>query len=316
MVRPAATVSRLKVGWVSTAPGDGRTCDQCAALSDGRVRVWQTAAMAGNPGAHFGKELRQERLAHGWGLDELAKVTAISVGHLSRIETGKRPPTGQVAIACDKAFPARRGWFLRFYEDLQTWAETPSWFKPFGEHEMTTETIRSWSPSVLNGLLQTEEYARAQIGLFPDISPEQVTERVASRLARQNRVLFRDNPPKAHFLVDITSLQRMPARLKAGQLRHLLEVAALPHVVTQVVPVCWHAGMSGGFIMTDSAAYAEEVHTGQVYGNGDETVRSLAQRFDSIKYEAMRVSESQALIREMLERDRLAKVKLLKRQRR
>ena len=242
-------------------------------------------------------------------------MSGISIGHLSRIENGKRPPTEQVAMACDNAFPERRGWFLRFYHELQTWAETPSWFKPFGEHEMATATIRSWSPNVVDGLLQTEEYARAQIGLFPGVSKDQVDDRVANRMARQQRVLYRENPPTAHFLVDITSLQRMPASFRTAQLCHLLETAALPNVTIQVVPVCWHSGMSGGFILTDRAGYAEAVHAGQVHGD-DETVGALASRFDSIRSEAMRASESATLIREMLAHERLAKVKLLKRQRR
>ena len=135
-------------------------------------------------------------------------------------------------------------------------------------------------------------------------------------MARQQRVLHRDNPPKALFLVDITSLQRMPEHFRAAQWSHLLEAAELPHVTIQVVPVCWHSGMSGGFILTDSAAYAEAVHAGQVYGGDDETVGSLASRFDSIRTEAMRASESATLIREMLTNERLAKVNLLKRQRR
>jgi hypothetical protein len=33
------------------------------------------------------------------------------VGHLSRIENGKRLPTGNLAAACNAAFPERRGWF-------------------------------------------------------------------------------------------------------------------------------------------------------------------------------------------------------------
>jgi transcriptional regulator with XRE-family HTH domain len=272
--------------------------------------------MAGNPGSYFGKQVKKERLARGWGLAELAKATGLSEAHWSRIENGRRPPTKDTADASDKAFPDRKGWFVEYYFELQTWAETPAWFKPFGEHEMSTTTIRSWSPNVVDGLLQDEDYARAQIGLFPNITKEQVDERVANRLARQHRVLFRDDPPQAHFLVDITSLQRMPGQLRSGQLRHLLDVAGLPNVVLQVVPVCWHAGMSGGFILTDTAAYAEQVQNGQVYGIGDEMVRSLASRFDSIRTEAMRASESAALIREMLYRERLAKVHLLKRQRR
>lgn len=272
--------------------------------------------MTGNPGSYFGKQVKKERLARGWGLDELARVTGIDGGHWSRIENGKRPPTVKIAGACDKAFPERKDWFIEYYFELQTWAETPAWFKPFSEHEMNTTTIRAWSPLAVHGLLQTEGYATAQMSLYPDITPERVAELVANRMARQHRVLFCDGPPHAHFLIDITSLRRMPANIKHGQLRHLLKVAALPHVVIQVVPECWHSGMSGGFILTDTAAYAESTVTGQTYGTGDETVETLAKRFDSIRTEAMRSSESLALIREMIGSERLAHEQLLKRQRR
>jgi transcriptional regulator with XRE-family HTH domain len=272
--------------------------------------------MAGNPGSYFGKQVKKERLARSWGLDDLARSTGINPPHWSRIENGRRPPTENVAKAADRAFPERKGWFLEYYFELQTWAETPAWFKPFSEYEMNTTTIRAWSPLAVHGLLQTEAYATAQMSLYPDITPERVAELVANRMARQHRVLFRDAPPHAHFLIDITSLRRMPANIKHGELRHLLKVAALPHVVIQVVPECWHTGMSGGFILTDTAAYAESTVTGQVYGTGDETVETLAKRFDSIRTEAMRSSESLALIREMIGRERLAHEQLLKRQRR
>jgi hypothetical protein len=101
----------------------------------------------------------------------------------------------------------------------------------------------------------------------------------------------------------------------AGQLRHLLEVAALPNVTIQVVPECWHGGLPGGFVVADRAAYVESLITGQVYAD-EETVSSLADCFDTIRAETMRASESTALIREMLARERLAKVQLLKRNRR
>jgi hypothetical protein len=133
-------------------------------------------------------------------------------------------------------------------------------------------------------------------------------------MARQKRVLFRDDPPRAWFLVDITSLRRMPANspIMAAQLRHLLEVSDLPNVTIQIVPECVHAGLVGGFIVADGAAYAESVHAGQVYAD-QETITAMNARFDSIRSEAMRSSESLALIREMLARERLAKVNLLKR---
>jgi transcriptional regulator with XRE-family HTH domain len=271
--------------------------------------------MAGNPGAYFGTELQRERLSHSWSLDDLAKETGISAAHLSRIENGKRPATEAVAIACDKAFAARKGWFHRYWSALQTWTETPSWFKPWQDYELHASTLRSWSPGVIDGLLQAESYAHAQIALRPDVTQAEINDRVANRMTRQQLVLFRDPPPRAHFLVSLASLRDMPRKLAPSQLGHLLEVAALPNVTIQVVPGLWHAGMSGGFLLTDTAAWAEGVHTGQVHAD-TETFSSLDMRFDSIRHEAMRVSESLALVREMIDRERLAKVQLLKRQRR
>jgi transcriptional regulator with XRE-family HTH domain len=271
--------------------------------------------VTGNPGSYFGTELQRERLGNSWSLDELARETGISAAHLSRIENGKRPATEAVAIACDKAFSARKGWFHRYWSALQTWTETPSWFKPWQDYELHASTLRSWSPGVVDGLLQVESYARAQIGLRPDATQDKIDDRVANRMTRQHLVLFREAPPRAHFLVSLASLRDMPRKLVPGQLGHLLEVAALPNVTVQVVPGFWHAGMSGGFLLTDTVAWAEGVHTGQVHAD-EKTFSSLAMRFDSIRHEAMRVSESLTLLREMIARERLAKVQLLQRQRR
>jgi transcriptional regulator with XRE-family HTH domain len=58
--------------------------------------------------------MRKERLARGWSLAEFAQRTGINAGHLSRIENGKRPPTENVAAACDVAFPERKGWFTEY----------------------------------------------------------------------------------------------------------------------------------------------------------------------------------------------------------
>ena len=268
--------------------------------------------MDDNPASHFGRQLKKERLARGWSLDDLARETGVNAAHLSRIENGHRPPTEKVARACDQAFPGRKGWYYEYWSDLQRWSEVPSWFRPWAEYEMSATAMRTWSPVVMPGLLQTEEYAAALVSVSPKVTPDKVAERVANRLARQKRVLFRDDPPRASFLIGITSLRSMPPRIMTGQLRHLLEVAALPNITIQVVPECWHGGLPGGFIVADRAAYVESLFAGQVYAD-EETVSSLADCFDTIRAETMRASESAALIREMLARERLAKVQLLKR---
>lgn len=268
--------------------------------------------MNDNPASHFGRQLKKERLARGWSLDDLARNTGVNAAHLSRIENGHRPPTENVARACDKAFPGRKGWYYEYWSDLQRWSEVPSWFRPWAEYEMSATVIRTWSPVVMPGLLQSEDYAAALVSVSPKVTPDKVAERVANRMARQKRVLFRDDPPRAWFLVGITSLRNMPAHIMTGQLRHLLEVSALPNITVQVVPECWHGGLPGGFIVADRAAYVESLFAGQVYAD-EETVSSLGDCFDTIRAETMRASESTTLIREMLARERLAKIQLLKR---
>ena len=80
---------------------------------------------------------------------------------------------------------------------------------------------------LIPGLFQTPDYARVWLESLPGVTPGKVEERLKGRMARQQRVLFRDDPPEAWFLVSITSLRNMPADVAGGQLRHLLEVASL-----------------------------------------------------------------------------------------
>ena len=131
----------------------------------------QTVSMTGkpsNPVSHFGKQLKKERLAHGWSLPELSQRTGIDAGHLSRIENGKRPPTEAIARACDAVFPERKGWFSEYYEDSRTWA--PPGFRSWAEYEDKAPRLSVWSPGVIHGLLQTEDYARALLDTAPGVT--------------------------------------------------------------------------------------------------------------------------------------------------
>lgn len=66
--------------------------------------------------------------------------------------------------------------------------------------------LRDWWPSIVSGLLQTEDYASALLRTYPGVSDEVVAVRLANRMERQRRVLMRDNPPLSWFLVDQLSL--------------------------------------------------------------------------------------------------------------
>ena len=152
-----------------------------------------------NPVRYFGRQVRKERLAAGWTLAEFGQRTGYDPAHLSRIESGKRPATEVLAQLCDQVFPHRAGWFSEFYEESRTWIATPPWFRNYVSHEQRALTLRNWFPSLLDGLLQTEDYAREILAVSPGVTDDEVNARLAARMKRQV-ILTRDDPPAAWFL--------------------------------------------------------------------------------------------------------------------
>ena len=112
---------------------------------------------------------------------------------------------------------------------------------------------------------------------------------LAGRMERQERVMGRDSPPSAWFVIDELSLYREVGSPKAmaAQLRRLLEVAAMPKVAVQVLPAVAHPVNASGFLMADDAVWIEHAAGGFV--NTDEpTVSALAVRFDTLRGECYR----------------------------
>jgi transcriptional regulator with XRE-family HTH domain len=252
----------------------------------------------GNPATHFGRQMKKERVSRGWTLRDLSARTGINFSHLGRIENGHRPPTELVASACDRVFPERRGWFSEYYAELATWSEVPAGFKDWTELEDKSATLRVWSPGIVHGLLQTEDYARALLMTYPGVSAETVAARLAARMARQERLFGRD--VLALFVVDVLSLCRLvgSAEVMAGQMRRLGEVAAMPNATLQMLPAVAHPTGSE-IILSDDAAYAEHSAGGFVYGG--ETVTGLARLFDSLRAECQAASSTRALLGRMAE---------------
>ena len=254
-------------------------------------------ANSGNNSAtgHFGRQMRKERLAHGWTLREFADKTGIDFTTLSRIENGRRPPNEKVAAACDRVFPERRGYFTDLYDEMRTWA--PPGFRDWPEIEMKATHLHAWSPGVLPGLLQTERYASALLATLPGASAEAIKGRLGNRISRQQHVLHRSDPPAVRFIVDELALYRRvgDAEVMVEQLRHVAEVASLPHVTLQVLPAAAHPATASGFLVADDAAYVEHVLGGGVYTE-KQTITILAVLFDTLRNECYRVSESLAII--------------------
>ena len=87
------------------------------------------------------------------------------------------------------------------------------------------------------GLLQTEDYARAIFRTRFRITSDEIDERVAARLKRQE-ILTRDEPAALWVILDEWVLRRPVGgrHVMLEQVNRLIEAARQPHVVIEVIP--------------------------------------------------------------------------------
>ena len=127
----------------------------------------------------LGTELRKLRESNGYKLEEVAAQLGVAPSTLSRIETGKAPTKsaylnqmlemygvdepGQRQVLVDMAREGhRKGWWAA-YDDV-----LPSGFDIYVGLEEETAAVRCYEISVVPGLLQTPDYARAVLReMFP-----------------------------------------------------------------------------------------------------------------------------------------------------
>jgi transcriptional regulator with XRE-family HTH domain len=197
----------------------------------------------------LGEMLCQVRQRAGITETELARRLGWSLTTISRMENGRRPSTTtdviQYVVMC-----GLNRLELQPYVEFTRIAERKQGYYLSDEridgslqslifHESSAVHSIIYEPFVINGLLQTSEYARARIlGLNPaGIAEETVAGAVRTRMERR-QVLYLPNP--AQFTVYI---HEQVLRLRIGtdevmheQLLHLVLTAALDHVTVRIVP--------------------------------------------------------------------------------
>ncbi|MGC5011241.1 helix-turn-helix domain-containing protein [Streptosporangium sp. DT93] len=262
-----------------------------------------------SPVAFFGFELRRYRHEAGLSQEKLARRIGFALGTVSMAETGRRPPTEDFVRRCDQALGAE-GALIRIKEMMDNVAaRLPAWFRPWAEIEQAAESLRTWEPLIVPGLLQTAEYARVLFVGEPRASAEKVELDVAARLERQ-RILEREDPPMFWVVLDEGVLGRCigDGAVMTAQLDHLLEVARTPHVTIQVVPsgAGSTVGLLGGFVIAQvrglaNTAYMESAGQGQVTDRPVD-VANITIKYEAIRADALPQRASLELIREMRDR--------------
>ena len=169
-------------------------------------------------------------------------------------------------------------------------------FRSWAEYEDKATELLVWSPSFIDGLAQTEDYARALLSIHPGATDEVVATRLKGRMERQRRLL-RENGPTVGLLVDMAALYRAvgSAEIMATQCAHLAEVAKLEAVTLQVVPPV-AIPATALVILAGDSAYTENALSGSVYTD-EESVSRLRRLIITVRAEARPASESLAIIR-------------------
>ncbi|MFD5282788.1 helix-turn-helix domain-containing protein [Streptomyces rubrogriseus] len=199
-----------------------------------------------SPLDYYGWELRRQREAHGLRQGQLGDIIFCTGSLVGQIETTKKVPTRDFSERVDAAL-GTDGLFSRLI-GLVLRSQLPTWFQPYAEMEAKAAYISTYQAQLVYGLLQTEEYARAVLG----VEGGNVDEMVAARLERQ-RILQRDQPPALWVILDEAALLREIGgpEVVRGQLAHLLGFTAAPWVQIQILPLAvgQHTGMMGTFTL-------------------------------------------------------------------
>ncbi|MEV7005532.1 helix-turn-helix transcriptional regulator [Streptosporangium sp. NPDC051022] len=258
-----------------------------------------------SPSAYFGYELRKYRTAAGLSQTALASRIGYSYGLVSMTETGKRPPTDDFVNRCDEALELEGalGRLKAMIDNMAT--KIPPWFREWVEIEQNAESLRTWEPIIVPGLLQTPKYARAILSGRPKISPEILDKDLATRLERQ-KILDRDDPPMFWVVLDEGVLIRPvgDSEVMVEQLDHLLELAQHPAVAIQVLPhdARCMTGVLGAFVVAQGpglpdTVYLESSLRGETVDD-PEDVKTILMWYEAIRAESASKSSSLAIIEE------------------
>ncbi|OEU86101.1 DNA-binding protein [Streptomyces abyssalis] len=254
----------------------------------------------------FGRQLKLLRERAELTQAELGSRIGYGADHVASVERGRRIPKPEMIDAADRVLEA--GGLLSAMKEEVARARYPAFFRDAARLEAEAVELHVYDTHIINGLLQTEDYARAVFSMRrPLLDEDTVEQRLAARMARQE--IFERRPaPTLSFVIEEPVLRRPlgGSPVLRGQLEHLLLVGAKRNVEIQVMP-CGredHAGLGGPFKLLspkggEQVAYME-AQGRSTTASAREEVRSIAARHGIIRAQALTPRESLAFIEKRL----------------
>ena len=263
----------------------------------------------------LGALLRKLRLEKGLTVEQAAAQLLFSMSKLSRIETGHGVATARdIRDLCalygvtEEAERERLTSLAREGKQSGWWQSYDLDFSTYVGLEAAATELRYYQSTIVPGLLQTADYARAMIEVsVPRLTPERMDELIEVKLTRQH-VLSRAEPLRLWAVLDEAALHRVvggPA-VMAAQLGRLAQATGHPNVTVQVIPygAGAHPAMDSTFNILEfgssvpSVVYVEGL-VGWIYLDRSTEIARYQQVFEFLCSLALSPRESLELITEV-----------------
>ncbi|WP_431772802.1 helix-turn-helix domain-containing protein [Streptomyces cucumeris] len=238
--------------------------------------------------------------------DELGALMSYTGSAVSAVETCAKPPTDEFIDAAEKALDA--GGLLRSAIKYLRLERYPVYFQGFVQLEQEAVSVSSYCTQVIDGLLQTEQYARALLSSnYPPFEAEEVDQLLEGRMDRK---LLLNRKPMAlvHVVLEEAALRRKigGAEVMRQQHEQLLRYAKGSNVTLQVMPAnrAEHAGLRGPMKLIETAddtilAYMESHGESSLVSKPDK-VGVLVRRYAMMRTQALGPEESENFIKQLM----------------
>ncbi|WP_030904250.1 helix-turn-helix domain-containing protein [Streptosporangium amethystogenes] len=261
-------------------------------------------------------ELRRLRIERGLSMQEVAERMDLAAASVSRIETGRRgirprdlrafldmyevPEADRESLMALSREARQRGWWQNYGDVL------PGEYATLIGLEAEATSVRTYQQTLVPGLLQTADYARAVVAATrPGDTPEEIERRVSVRMERQKR-LADDNPLELSVVLGEGVVRQHvgTAEIIASQLKHLAEVGQRPNIMIQILPyrAGAHQAMTGSFNIVGFPApsdldviYLENMSSG-LYLEDSADVRRYVAVFDYLRAAALSPGDTTVML--------------------
>ncbi|MFL5993742.1 MAG: helix-turn-helix domain-containing protein [Streptomyces sp.] len=264
----------------------------------------------------LGAELRALRTSAGLTSGEAARLVGWHQSKVSRIETGAsgvKPADVRLLLDAYRVGDANLRELLLVLAGSDESAGRHHWwhayrgvlpptYRDFISLESQASAMRTLETSVVPGLLQTPEYARAVTRAAVDgLDDERLDALVEVRLARQD--ILRAQPPmELSAVLDEAVLRREVGgpEVMSRQLKRLVEAARLPQVRLQVLPFTAgaHVGITGPFVIfsfprtSDLDVVVLDHLTSSLYLERKEDLQAYTEAFNTLRIHALSPEDS------------------------